>query len=466
MLNFAEIEELNKQNQPITGTYNKKYAVKTKTGIFVGYKENKIMAYSGIPYAKPPVGNLRWKAPEPLPESDEVFEAKYFGASAIQVEYDGSILKHHRQSEDCLTLNIAFKDLNKDKKKPVLVLFHHGDFSYGGSADPLMYGENLTSTYSDFVGVSFNYRLGIFGFIDFSDVPGGKDYPDALNLGLLDQIAALKWIKENISEFGGDPNNITVIGFEAGAISISLLAACEKAKGLFQKAFIFFGSPENAYNTPESSRKLAEALLKETSTTTMEELQKLSTERLKEAAQKLWINAAATTCDGKLIPKDTFKNYHKLASKDIEFVVGIPHNETQIYKSFVGQQIYEYLVTKRVEEILSCLDKSTAQAVQNYIKNHSANITEFEAKAKLCEQWYALCMYVSAMQLSKAGNKVRLMYWNVKPLIENLGAGTVAVALAFFGNNTASQMYGNVLDSNISKIFQAFMKKFMKGELM
>lgn len=98
---------MNRQNQPITGAYDTDLAVKTKTGIYVGVKEKNIIYYSGIPYAKPPVGERRWKAPEPLPESEAVFEAKYLGASAIQVEHEGSILKHHRQSEDCLTLNIC-----------------------------------------------------------------------------------------------------------------------------------------------------------------------------------------------------------------------------------------------------------------------------------------------------------------------------------------------------------------------
>lgn len=167
-------------------------------------------------------------------------------------------MKHHRQSEDCLTLNIDFKNLNTDKKKTVVVLFHRGDFSYG---------EGLAYAYSDIVAVSFNYCQGILGFIDFSDVPGGKDYLAAINPGLLDQIAALKRIKEKISAFGGDPNNITVAGFEAGAISISLLAVCKQAENLFQRAFIFSGCTENAYEISQFPKKTAQILLKETSTT-------------------------------------------------------------------------------------------------------------------------------------------------------------------------------------------------------
>ena len=140
-----------------------------------------------------------------------------FGASTIQFDYDGSFLKHHRQSEDCLTLNICIASKRtKQKKKPVIVFFHHGDFTHG---------TDFIKIYPDSVGVTFNYRLGVFGVIDFSEIPGGADYPDVLNLGLLDQIAALRWIKENIFAFGGDPERITVMGFESGALS---LRACLK----------------------------------------------------------------------------------------------------------------------------------------------------------------------------------------------------------------------------------------------
>ena len=149
MYTREEIEEFNKQNRQIQGGYDTKLAVKTKTGVYVGYKEKKGVVYREIPYAKPPVGKLRWKAPEPLPASDEVFEAKYFG-------HKGSILKIHRQSEDCLTLNVCVGKKDNNDKKPVVVLFHHGDFSYGGSADPLMYVEKIADAYADFIGVSFN----------------------------------------------------------------------------------------------------------------------------------------------------------------------------------------------------------------------------------------------------------------------------------------------------------------------
>lgn len=468
-LRQEDVEAVNRANRPIDGEYDAECAVRTRTGTFVGVKAGKSLFFSGIPYAKPPVGERRWRAPEALPASEAVFEAIYPGASAVQVEFDGSILKHHRQSEDCLTLNICVgcgKEEEKKKKKPVLVLFHHGDFSYGGSVDPLMYGDKFSEAHPDIVLVSFNYRLGILGFIDFSDVPGGGAYPDALNLGLLDQIAALRWIRENIAAFGGDPDKITVMGFESGATSISLLAACDQARGLFRRAFVFFGSPATAYDTAAASRDLARSLMKETGTSTMAELLKLSTEELKAAAQKLWLHMAAPTCDGRLIPADVYDAYQKGAAAGIEFIIGISGNERQIYRSTVGAQNYEAFIQGGFDATMEALDGETAKALTDYVQAQTETMPALEAKAKVYEQLSDLYMYRSALKLSAGGSRVHLLYWNVKPLIENLGSGTVDVAAAFFGNSEASQMYGNVMDSDLSEILQSFLTKYIRGEAL
>ncbi|MBO5568982.1 MAG: carboxylesterase family protein [Clostridia bacterium] len=461
-----DIEEVNRQNQSIRSEYDTDCAVKTRTGVYVGEKYKKTLIFTGIPYAKPPVGALRWKAPELLPSSDDVFEAKNFGASAIQVEHKGSIIRHHRQSEDCLTLNIAAGAKKTDAKKPVLVLFHHGDFTYGGAVDPLLYGGDYVNAHQDVVLVSFNYRLGIFGFIDFSEVPGGEACPDALNLGLLDQIAALKWIRENIGSFGGDPERITVLGFESGATCICLLAASEQAKGLFQRAFVFNGSPESAYDTPDASRALAKALLEETNTSTMSELLHLDTEALKNAAQRLWMNMCAPTCDGKLIPKQVYEAYRNGAASGIEFIVGITSGEMQVIRSSVGGKNYEDAVNAAVDNLQGDLDSSTAEAVRAYIEAQTAASSELEAKSKLVGQWIALGVYRVASMLSQGGNKVHLMYWDEKALIENLGSGTADVLAALLGNGEALQMYGSVMNADLSETLQALLLKFVSGEAM
>ncbi|MBR1602137.1 MAG: carboxylesterase family protein [Synergistaceae bacterium] len=461
-----EIEDVNRQNKAIAGDYDADLAVKTRTGVYVGERDKNLIFYRGIPYAKPPVGELRWKAPVPLASSNNVFEAQNFGASAIQVEHKGVILKHHRQSEDCLYLNICVGRQDKSSKKPVLVLFHHGDFTCGGSADPLLYCDKFIDKHQDIIFVNFNYRLGIFGFIDFSEVPGGEDYPDALNLGLLDQLAALKWIKENIAAFGGDPDRITVIGFESGAVSIMLLAVSKQAQGLFNKAFVFQGSYIMAYDTPDASRTLAKDLLNETGSSTMQELAALSTDSLKAAAQRLWKHLCAPTCDGKFIPVDAYKACQAGAASGIDFIVGIPRNETQVLRAFVGESNYEEFLHFTVKDMQQYFDAQVAQTVQDYIDTQTAAVGELEAMRKLAEQWIAIWMYRVAVKLAAGGNKVHLMYWDEEPLIENLGSGSVDAITALLGNSKASQMYGNVMNADLSVILQSLLVKFINGKAL
>ena len=465
-LKREDIEETNAQNQAVRGEYDADLAVKTRTGVFVGYKNKKTVCYLGIPYAKPPVGERRWKAPEPLAPSDRVFQAENFGASAIQVEHKGSIIKNHRQSEDCLTLNICVGESKDSGKKPVLVLFHSGDFTSGGAVSPLMYGTNYVAAHPDIVFVSFNYRLGIFGFIDFKEVPGGEAYPDAINLGLLDQIAALTWIKENISAFGGDPDKITALGFESGATSICLLAASEQAKGLFRRAFVFNGNLGHVYETPDNARTLAKELLKETHTSSMQELAQRSTESLKEAAQRLWRNMCAPTCDGTLIPSDVYAAYEEGKASGIEFILGFPGKEMQVLRSVIGDQNYEDLISAAVAEIENYTDSAASEAVQKYIKSQTAAAGEMEAKTRIAEQWNALGIYRTALKLSRGGNTVHILLWDEKPLIENLGSGTIDAAAALLGNGDALHMYGSVMDKDLSEILQTLLAKYIKGEAL
>ena len=460
------INEVNQRNQPISSGYDADCAVKTRTGTYVGERQKETITFLGIPYAKPPVGDLRWRAPVPLPASQAAFEAKHFGPSAIQVEHKGSIVKHHLQSEDCLYLNICVGTQKTESLKPVLVLFHHGDFTCGGSADPLLYGDNFVNAHPDTVFVSFDYRLGIFGFIDFSQVPGGEERPDALNLGLLDQIAALEWIKENIAAFGGDPEQITVIGFGAGATSICLLSVCAKAKGLFQRAFVFNGSPESAYDTPEAARALAKHLAKETKASTMATLLQLKTGDLKAAAQKLWLDMCAPTCDGVHIPDDVYRAWEEGAASDIEFIIGIPTNERQVVRSIVGNQNYSYYIPMGMAEIRGNIDDALAEALQAYIKAQSPSLGKLEVKSTLLEHWNALCVYHSAVKLSAGGSKVHLMYWDEKPLIEKLGSGTVVAAATLLGNDVASQMYGSVVNVDLSEILQCMLHKYISGNAL
>ena len=461
----AYMEGLNGKNAEFTGKADPALTAKTRTGVYVGVKDGSVLVFNGIPYAKAPVGALRWKAPEKLPDSDKVFEAKYFGASAIQVNYEGNPLNSHHQSEDCLTLNVCTSELSPKEKRCVVVYFHGGDFSYGGSADPLWELSSFVEAHPDVVAVSFNYRLGLLGFIDFSAVPGGEEYPDAANLGLLDQIAALEWVKENIAAFGGDAEQITVMGDSSGSTSISLLAACKRVKGLFKKAILFSGSAYDAILYGNDSAPLASELLKAAGASSVKELLALPESKLNELTQQLKANMAAPRCDGKLIPADIFEAYSNGEAKDVSFIMCTSRDNASVYSATIGRGLSEMLASEAIEKILKRQKPEAAQALRKQISDKAQKVGKAKAEAEFIDLWMdnvSLC-YVSKLLLSGGGD-ARLLYWDVDAVIKNLGVGDVSLVSTALGNSETAVAYGNVVDEAIREILQALILKVVHGE--
>jgi para-nitrobenzyl esterase len=190
---------------------------------------NGVLAFKGIPYASPPIGPLRWCAPQPAMPWGGVRDASAFGAGCL------SALENDRRpgprSENCLYLNVWTAAKQADEKRPVMVWIHGGGFQFGSSANPATDGGQLAA--KGVVVVSFNYRLGIFGFLAHPDLD--LEAPSG-NYGLQDQLAALRWVQANIADFGGDPGNVTVFGESAGAMAVGILMASPFGHGLFHKA--------------------------------------------------------------------------------------------------------------------------------------------------------------------------------------------------------------------------------------
>ena len=214
----------------------------TVNGSVRGLREGGTWVFKGIPYARDPSGSRRWRRPEPSPGWTGVFEANRFGPVAPQSPpVPGMSIRGDptESSEDCLSLNIWTPGID-DSMRPVMVWIHGGGFTTGSGSSLLYRGDRLARM-GDVVVVTINYRLGALGFLahsSFADDEGGF-----ANWGLHDQLAALTWVKENIANFGGDPNSVTVFGESAGAMSISALLAVEEATGLFQRAIIQSGPP-------------------------------------------------------------------------------------------------------------------------------------------------------------------------------------------------------------------------------
>src|SRR5215469_13497282 len=210
--------------------------VKTEQGKVHGktIADGKVRAWMGLPYAAPPVGDLRWKAPQPATKWSGDRDATKYGAHCAQNHvFDDMVFQDDGGSEDCLFLNVyAPATADSKSKLPVMFWIHGGGFSGGGSNEPRHNGDFLPL--KGVVLVTINYRLGVFGFLATADL--AKEANGAAgNYGLMDMIAGLQWVKKNIDQFGGDPSNVTIFGESAGSFAVSTLMASPMAQGLFHK---------------------------------------------------------------------------------------------------------------------------------------------------------------------------------------------------------------------------------------
>ncbi|MCW3078690.1 carboxylesterase family protein [Segetibacter sp.] len=223
--------------------------VKIETGLVSGTKspDHSISIFKGIPFAAPPVGDLRWKAPQPVQPWQGVKKCDAFGPSPMQSKpaafsmwSEEFLIPGEPISEDCLYLNLWTGAKTNKEKRPVLVWVYGGGFNSGGAGVPIYDGEALAK--KGIVFVSFNYRVGVFGFFAHPELTKESPYHASGNYGLLDQVAALKWVQKNIAAFGGDPANVTIAGQSAGSMSVNCLVATPLAKGLFTKAIAESGA--------------------------------------------------------------------------------------------------------------------------------------------------------------------------------------------------------------------------------
>jgi para-nitrobenzyl esterase len=284
--------------------------VRVTGGEIVGARAGTLTTYLGVPFAAPPVGDLRWRAPQAVVPWKGVREARSFSAACAQTAVWITLPK----SEDCLYLNVWAPE--KAKKLPVIVWIHGGGYYGGTAAQPGFNGANLAKRGA--IVVTLNYRLGIFGF--FSHPELAAESPDGIsgNQGILDQIAALRWVKNNIAAFGGDADRVTIMGESAGAISVAILTASPLAKGLFQRAIAESGSD---IIDSQSDRKTAEGkgvdLGKAVGAKNLAELRGLSVETLHKSAWSPW-----AIIDGHVLREDLPSAYRNRHQNDVPLLAG------------------------------------------------------------------------------------------------------------------------------------------------
>lgn len=259
--------------------------VKTADGILEGIDESGVKVFKGIPYAAPPVGNLRWKAPQPMPDWEGVRPATDFGPNPMQQAIFGDMnFGTKKMSEDCLYLNVWTPAHTMKEGLPVLIYFNGGGLTAGSGSEPRYAGESMAR--HGIISITANFRQGIFGFFAHPELSQETAYKGSGNYGFLDQLAAIEWVKENISAFGGDPGRITIVGESAGAMSVSALMASPLAKGKFARAMGSSGSVLNFYNiaTLAEAEAMGVAKAKKMGCKTLKELRALPAEELLERA--------------------------------------------------------------------------------------------------------------------------------------------------------------------------------------
>ncbi|MDR5646949.1 carboxylesterase/lipase family protein [Burkholderia cenocepacia] len=255
--------------------------VAVSQGVLEGTSENSVHRFFGIPYAAPPVGDLRWRSPAPPPAWAGARDASRFGPGAIQTVGATSDLRTAARSEDCLYLNIWTKSLDASERMPVMLWIHGGGFIGGAGSEDAFDGTQFARRGT--VLVTINYRLGALGFLSHPSL--------GANFAVLDCIAALSWIRENIESFGGDASNLTIFGESAGAVLVRMLLSSPLADGLFHKAIMESGGGERAAFAPALSWERAidasERFFDRVGTSRPDELRRLPTELIGEASHEL-----------------------------------------------------------------------------------------------------------------------------------------------------------------------------------
>ena len=436
-------------NRRITGEYDTDLAVKCRNGVFVGGKTGDVIAFKGIPFAKQPTGELRWKAPEPPENSDGVFEAYFNGKSPIQTEWKTEQASYYPQGEDCLYLNIWVNRTNSQTDKPVMVFLHGGSYGWGGTADPLYDGKALVNRHSDIILVTVGYRTGLMGFVDFSYLKGGEDFPDAPNLGILDQIQALRWVHHNIRAFGGDPENVAVFGESAGGGSVSLLPIIPQAKGLFRRVIGESGSVALTFSKKEC-REFTMRLIKESGAKSMDDLLALDEGQLRALNEKVNYYNNFPQRDGRLIPENPYEPYENGATADVDILIGTNSNEMNYWIGEIGGVVpFRFSIPVKFEndmKILSAEDKRRVKRFMSRLNGHSMwRMAEFYN-----EMMFRLPAIYQAQEHSKNGGKAYMYYWTV-PSARPLRKACHAVELAYvFGNLDETIYTGERGDEKLS----------------
>ena len=406
------------RNKKITdNNYDKALAVRCVNGTFVGRKTENVIIYKGIPFVgQQPVGKLRWKAPVDVVPDDGIYEAYYDAKSACQ---DKALSEY--QGEDCLYLNVWKAEDTSNAKKPVMVWIHGGAFVVGGASVPLFDCTNFIKENPEVIVVTIQYRLGVLGFLHLSHLPDGRDYPDAQNLGLLDQLAALKWVHENISVFGGDPDNVTIWGESAGAASVTMLPLIKGSHQYFKKVIAESGSPSQT-NSAEDSAACTNELMEALGCKTIDDLLKVDAQKLVDTAGELLTLRIFPVRDGTYLPLDPYGAYANGAAKDIAFLQGCNKDEMNFFVSVLGVDGFKaWAADRKTKKFAHLLTDEEKAKIENFCNEGAQESWEPDSRL-FSQSWFIEGAIRMSESQTKSGGKSYTYYYRVEssmPLLKS-----------------------------------------------
>jgi para-nitrobenzyl esterase len=345
--------------------------IQLHSGPIQGKTENGVHIFLGIPYAAPPIGELRWQPPQEVASWTQVRNSTQFGPSCPQPNQSDS----GTFSEDCLYLNAWTPAQISDEKLPVMVWIHGGAFNFGSASQPEYYGKNLAQ--KGVVVITINYRLGPLGFLVHPLLAQESPQGSSGNYGLLDQIAALKWVRKNSAAFGGDPGRVTIFGQSAGARSVSLQMISPLSAGLFHRAIAESGGPiigseylspsfnGNMANVSKMGQQLASRLDCDKATDVIAAMRAKPAQEIVKAADcntSIFEDGLffAPVFDGWILPKDPLTAYLCGKQHDVAIITGSTLNEGNIYLA----NEKDLSVEKYTSFLQSRFEENAAQALE------------------------------------------------------------------------------------------------------
>jgi para-nitrobenzyl esterase len=375
--------------------------VHTSAGQLAGTIEGALQVFRGIPYAAPPVGRLRWQAPQPVPGWHGVRDATRFGKRCVQARlFADMVFRSPAYGEDCLYLNVWTTQASRSARMPVLVYIHGGGFLAGDGSEPRYDGAALAR--QGIVTVTLNHRLGAFGFLAHPWLRDPAHGGASGNYGLMDLVAALRWVRANITDFGGDPLRVTIAGESAGSIAVSALMAAPSARGLFSGAIGESGSLLGALSAmPRAACEgRGEALAKAAGATSLAALRALSPEQLLQAGAAARIDINEPCIDGRFYAEDPVAIFAAGRQAHVPLLVGSNSQESN-YDALLPRDIVPTPQAWR-ERLEALFSDHSGEALRVYPGGDSLQVLR-SARALASDRFIALSTWKWAMASVAAG---------------------------------------------------------------